>query len=221
MLLASYKFMQILFCNKTFNLVLKKERRYIIAIFFNVCFSLLASYLLYFTFSKFTYKEYQHLTILITIFFLLIVFSEFFNIINCNAVNNIFSQKTIEIFPISQPKLFLQKYLNDCINLRCLLYIFPLAVILYYSFLFNPTALPYIIVLFVLLYLTVSLIYSGIDYLYGLIKYRLGNLTEKIIMITLISITILITLTGINPHLSLNINRFIFQLIKLVIPVNG
>ncbi len=207
----------ILYYNKTFNQVLKKERRYLVSLFLNISFSLLSSYVLYFTFSKFMEMQYQYLTIYFMIPFCITVFSEFFNITNSNMVTNLFSQKAVEIFPVSQSKLFITIFFNNCINARIILYAVPLIVVLYYALSFNPAAIPSIIILFLLFYFLVSFLYSGIDYLYGLIKYHVGELIEKLIMFAILLFVISYYFIGKNMNIPRYTNNYIYEILKYII----
>lgn len=176
---------------RLYNRVIARENRLRVGIFSNAAFSLLASYVLINILQFFAHGGFALLGMLFIIFAGIGIFNEFFNLINCNFEDNIYSARTSVLFPISRPALFRRILINDLIGIRGIFYVAPSLVMLCYGLMSRPGVLAFAAAAVGLFYLAASLVYAAVDYGYGFIKYKYGRNTEKIITFTIFAFMIL------------------------------
>lgn len=185
-----------LYLARLYDRVIARERRLIIGIFCNVAFSLLTAYVLVNLFQFYMVGGLALIGMLFIIAVSIGLFNEFFNLINCNFEDNIYSAGSSVIFPVSRPALFLKILVNDMIGVRGIFYAAPSLVILYYSIAFHPKTFLFAVAAVVLFYLAASVMYAAVDYGYGFVKYKYGRNVEKIIVFGVFSLSALIWLAS-------------------------
>ncbi len=168
--------------------ITKRVGRHFVAVFTNVVFSGLCSYIIFSAFDSFTGSQSAYLAAFFLIVIFLIVFIEMVNIINWNFVDNVFSRRAVEIFPIGGPLIFVRIFLNNAVSIRVILYLLPFVVVSCYAVSSHPTAVPVITALFFAVYFAATLTYSGVDYVYEIAKYHYPDSVEKMALLIIFAI---------------------------------
>lgn len=215
-------FEDILLLNKVYNRNVKRAGRFTIGVFVNAAFSLFAAYILLSSFALYSRSQDEFLGALAAVSIAVVAFTELFNIINMNFVDNIFSQRAIQVLPVSQTRLFADIFVNNFIGVRLLLYSVPSAIILYYSSGPGIAHAGFLLVWIIFVYSLSTLFYAAVDYVYGLVKYKFAQGTEKIVMIA--SILILVALYWISKQRFISLRHFnevTFHLMNYIAPRNG
>lgn len=191
-------FSRVLSLEKYNNLIFKRDNRKLGLLIINCAFSLLISYINYFVFVSSINNNYKILPSLITISIILIIFAEIMNIQNFHSKENIFSKKTVEIFPLSSIDIFKNIFIANLLRSRILIYFLPTLVIIYFVSIYNVSKLIVIILIFLFLFLIITLFYSVVDYFYGILKHKFNKTLDKIFL--LLFLLIFISFNYIGKH---------------------